>query len=366
MKILIAGPGNLAPYHAARLNALVNIIPYLTYIRINAKENYRPWSKDLGPIMCKVMNIENGSNISTLLESEKPDVLMTVGYKSMTLLRAALWAKRRSIPCVVQSDSNHEDNPRSPWKELTKRIIVKKCFDAAFVAGERSYEYIKSLGIKEDKIWRGVDVIENLHFSTAKNKWNSDKFNNYFITVSRLSPEKNIEMLIQAFKSYRNEGGKWGLLIVGTGPQERELISAVPETISNYVHWYGWASYKEIPSLYNSASCLILPSVSEPWGLVINEAMAAGLPVLVSRKCGCCPDLCKNGVNGFDFDPHSAEELANLMRKVSSGQVDLKAMGAASRNIISYLTPETWAKTVTEIAEKLVKKNNEDYISGRI
>ena len=203
-----------------------------------------------------------------------------------------------------------------------------------------------------------MDVVDNEHFAVSNQKWRvSDKFpRNYFLTVTRLSPEKNLTSLLQSFERYRQKGGDWGLVIAGTGPIERELKESIPTRLVDFVYWHGWASYDELPSLYHGASCFILSSTSEPWGLVVNEAMSAGLPVLVSRSCGCVPELCKTGINGYSFNPFDVEQLAELMFKMSSKEVDLNSMGRASKEIIKNYTPEIWAKTVMKMVETLIER----------
>ncbi len=91
------------------------------------------------------------------------------------------------------------------------------------------------------------------------------------------------------------------------------------------------------------AGAFVHASTTEQWGLVVNEAMAAGLPVLVSERCGCAPDLVRDGVNGFTFDPYDPGQLADLMLKVSSDQCDRLAMGRASQEIIKDWGPERFA-----------------------
>lgn len=83
--------------------------------------------------------------------------------------------------------------------------------------------------------------------------------------------------------------------------------------------------------------------------------MACGLPVLVSRHCGCLPELCHRGINGFDFNPLKVEELAGLMLRVSGGEVDLEAMGAASRRLIANYSLETWIQALTDCIETTVR-----------
>ena len=110
----------------------------------------------------------------------------------------------------------------------------------------------------------------------------------------------------------------------------------------------GFQQYPVLPVFYGLANAFILGSTSEQWGLVVNEAMASGLPVLISKQCGCAVDLVHYNRNGFTFDPYKWEELAGFMIKLGSGECDLNAMGKASRQII-----EDWGKA--HFAENLLK-----------
>jgi glycosyltransferase involved in cell wall biosynthesis len=117
------------------------------------------------------------------------------------------------------------------------------------------------------------------------------------------------------------------------------------------VHFPGFKQAGELPAYYGLAQVFILASSHfEPWGLVVNEAMAAGLPVLVSKACGCAVDLVQEGVNGFTFDPYDVQGLARLLEKMSSREVDLPAMGAASRRLIADWTPGVFAQNLFNAA----------------
>jgi glycosyltransferase involved in cell wall biosynthesis len=106
----------------------------------------------------------------------------------------------------------------------------------------------------------------------------------------------------------------------------------------------GFKQYGELPIYYGLASAFVHASTSEQWGLVVNEAMASGLPVLVSKRCGCAPDLVEDGLNGFTFDPCDVEELAGLMQHVAAMTDEQRhAMGHASRLIVADWGPERFA-----------------------
>src|SRR5439155_11820127 len=106
----------------------------------------------------------------------------------------------------------------------------------------------------------------------------------------------------------------------------------------------GFQQYDELPAYYGLASAFIHASTVEQWGLVVNEAMAAGLPVLVSERCGCAADLVEAGVNGFTFDPWQPEALARLMLKLAASETERLRMGGASRGIIANGSAERFGE----------------------
>ena len=174
----------------------------------------------------------------------------------------------------------------------------------------------------------------------------------YFLFVGRFAPEKNLVRLLEAYAGYRQTAGQsaWGLVLVGSGPLEKELRAQV-EKLRDVV-FAGFQQKDTLPAYFGLASCLVLPSISEPWGLVVNEAMAAGLPVLVSNRCGCVPELVQPGVNGYVCDPLDTEEMARLLGVVSSDTAEAGRMGEASRHIVALYTPETWAQTLADCIER--------------
>jgi glycosyltransferase involved in cell wall biosynthesis len=139
------------------------------------------------------------------------------------------------------------------------------------------------------------------------------------------------------------------LKIVGGGPQKELLKNMIGE--SN-IELTDWLKYDKLPDLYASSSCFILPCIFEPWGLVVNEAMAAGLPVILSNEVGALPDLLEEDNNGWSFDAKNKKELINILNKLNNLSSDkIQKMGERSEEIISDFTTEIWA-------EKIVKAFN--------
>jgi glycosyltransferase involved in cell wall biosynthesis len=178
---------------------------------------------------------------------------------------------------------------------------------------------------------------------------------NYFIASARFVAKKNLPCLIEAYSWYRKgltgentENGEdrgWDLVLLGDGEMRPALEAQVAAlNLQDHITMPGFKQYAELPAYYGAAGAFIHASTTEQWGLVVNEAMASGLPVLVSNRCGCAPDLVKEGINGFTFDPCNIEQLARLMRCVAEMEPGRRVeMGARSRQLIAPWGTERFA-----------------------
>lgn len=143
------------------------------------------------------------------------------------------------------------------------------------------------------------------------------------------------------------QSSAFDLVIAGDGELRAEIEAAIRDLgLIEHVHLVGAKGYHELPRYYANAAAFIHASTTEQWGLVVNEAMASGLPVLVSNRCGCVLDLVKEGENGWTFDPHDQEQMADLMLKMSSDEEARKRMGKRSQEIISEWGPSRFAAGV--------------------
>ena len=359
----------LGPYHYARVKALSKLVPDLLVIEVASSSALYGWRPGEIERTWKQETLFFGKKAETLsaeevqqatwqvLEHYRPNVVVTAGYRDPAVQVAVRWARKHRAKTILMLATWRGDKRRWWLKEKVKAWLVQRWFDAAFVGGWRHYLYALSLGFPPERIWRGVDVVDNKYFAinAAKARVQAEALRQrlglperYFICVARHSPEKNLKRLLQAYKLYRKMGGRWGLVLVGDGPQRQELERDRQRLALDSVIFAGWVQYDQLPVYYGLAEALILPSISEPWGLVVNEAMASGLPVLVSRKCGCFPELCWRGVNGLDFDPWNVNEIVEVMISMSSNVDRCKAMGKASKEIIANFTPDHWATVLLQ------------------
>ncbi len=300
------------------------------------------------------------------LFKEKPDVVAIPGWYDFAFYPLAFISKILGKKVILQNDSTYEDRPRRFYKDLPKKIIVKLS-DAYWCYGTASKRYLLKLGAKEENIFIRCQATVNYEIEKVCEKTFQKREQikqelglkpNNFIYIGRLSPEKNIKLLIKVFKDVKTSEPKsngWGLIIVGDGPQRKEIEDFIKEnSLEKDIYLAGGMSWKEVPKYYALADVFILPSLSEPWGLVVNEAMVCGLPVIVSKKAGAYWDLVKEGENGFGFEPTVPEELKAIMLKFINQEVDIKKMGEKSKKIIKDYTPENAARRMLDAVKKVL------------
>jgi glycosyltransferase involved in cell wall biosynthesis len=264
------------------------------------------------------------------------------------------------------SESTAQDEPRFWWREAIKRRIVNG-YSTALVGGQRHIEYLAGLGMPRDRIFIGYDVVDNDYFrqkaeevrgqrSEVRQKYGLPE--NYFLASARFIKKKNLPTLLRAYAGYRRlversaNSSLWDLVLLGDGPLKSDLCRLIADLrLYDSVLMPGFKQYDELPGYYALANAFVHASTTEQWGLVVNEAMASGLPVIVSNRCGCVPELVREGVNGFTFDPDDAGQLSELMLSLSK-ESQLPAMGNASRNIISDWGIERFGQGLSDAAEQ--------------
>jgi glycosyltransferase involved in cell wall biosynthesis len=299
--------------------------------------------------------------LSRQLTALRPEVVCINGWSSGGCLAALLWCIDNRVPAVIMSDSAAEDEPRRWWKEAIKRRIVR-LVSAGLVGGSPHAAYLAELGFPRHRIFSGYDVVDNAHFRSGADAARReapalrDRLRlpqRYFLASSRFVPKKNLPRLLQAYAAYRRNAGPAAraLVILGDGnlrPMLERLRHALG--LDDAVMLPGFKDYDDLPAFYGLADAFIHASTTEQWGLVVNEAMAAGLPIVLSERCGCAPELVRHGCNGFTFDPYDVDALAKLMLEMASDGCDRVAMGQASRAIIARWSPETFADNLAKAA----------------
>lgn len=292
------------------------------------------------------------------LNEVNPEAVLVPGYYNLPALVAAFWGRARGRRTVLMTESTEQDHQRQNWKERFKGILLRSLFDWAIAGGKPHIRYLKKLNFSPQRIARHYDVVDNTLFAERSSKARltetRSKYGlpeNYFVYVGRLAAEKNVDGLLLAFSEYVHAGGTYSLVIVGDGPDSQSLQQqAKTLNIESLVHFVGFKTTQEVIPYYAFAKYFVLPSTREPWGLVVNEAMACGLPVIVSDRCGCVEDLVQDGVNGWTFDPYQKSQLVECLQKADHLPAAKKdSFVKSSLEIIGCYSPENWANEVVRV-----------------
>ncbi len=315
---------NLGPYHLARLRALGLALDgrggRLVVYETAGTERLYPWKTERQDEPFRTICLFPNRTLETIpksecerairdaLERDRPDAVATAGYYRAEVVAALKWAKRSGKPSILMSESQAIDHPRMWWKEAVKGRRVRR-FSAALVGGPRHADYLFALGFSRDRIALGYNAVDNNGFARAAADFRHDPQGRvglpaapYFLAVSRFAPEKNLPRLIRAFATYRSTtvtgagAVPWDLVLCGSGPGEPAVQSSIERSgCAEAIHRPGFLQLDELPRFYAHAAAFVHPSLMEPWGLVVNEAAACGLPLLVSDRAGCAETLVPEG-----------------------------------------------------------------------
>ena len=387
---------HIGPYHHARLNAAADKLS-VTGVEWSAKAHDSWGAADSPPQYRKISLFAEATDryptsdqrrraFYSALEQANPDVVAVNGWNNFGSLVAANCCMDRGIPMVVMSESARGDEPRTWWKEVIKRRIVN-LYSAALVGGQRHVEYLVELGAPRERIFTGYDVVDNDYFaqraieirdshlrpgyggqaaSEVGKKYELPE--NYFLASARFVEKKNLPSLIRAYAEYREKWKghtPWDLVLLGDGPL-RETLNTQLSTLNLHssVHLPGFKQYDELPVYYAFANAFVHASTTEQWGLVVNEAIASGLPIIVSDRCGCVPELVQG--NGFTFDPMNEHELAAQMSKMALLPAEeRKTFADASYKVAANFVPERFGKGLEQATQLALSQPRQASLLGR-
>ncbi|MGB3757884.1 MAG: glycosyltransferase [Rivularia sp. (in: cyanobacteria)] len=284
------------------------------------------------------------------------DVLCLLGYARPEIQQIAfiLSFLPKKPALILLSDSKRDDASRELWRELFKSQLLK-LYKSALVGGKVHKHYLIELGMTDNSISMGYDVVDNEVFHPSRIKLLPSPLEKpFFLAINRFVPKKNLPFIISAYAVYHQLVGaeSWDLILCGDGELRPQIEQQIAElNLQDSIHLPGFLQQDQLLPYFAHASCFIHASIQEQWGLVVNEAMAAGLPVLVSNRCGCFEDLVIEGVNGFGFDPENSQQLTELMLKMSSGEIDLEKMSQASLEHIQKFSPDYFAEGLMQAVQ---------------
>jgi glycosyltransferase involved in cell wall biosynthesis len=275
-------------------------------------------------------------SIGDRVVEKKFDAFIVTGWYLKCHWQAVRACRKMGVPVLVRGDSQLL-TPRSRWKALAKSVVYQqmlKRFDGFLTVGERNREYLQHYGVAKGKIYPAPHFIDNTWFSERvksastriaqlRQAWNVQPNELVLLFAGKFIPEKNLACLLEACALLRSSNTvQPKLIMIGSGPLETSLRE-VATRLDIHPIWLGFKNQSELPAHYAAADVLVLPSQSETWGLVVNEAMACGIPAIVSDACGCAPDLIEEAETGYVFPCGDASKLAarllDCAKKIKAG-----------------------------------------------
>jgi glycosyltransferase involved in cell wall biosynthesis len=290
--------------------------------------------------------------IFQVLKQLQPDAVIVNGWVVKTCLQALWTCKRLGIPCLVRGEANNL-RQRPAWKRWLQRLLLHQ-YAACLYIGEQNRVFYASLGVPERKLFPAFYCIENERFARSATQlresrqqlrmnWHIAPDATCFLFCGKFEAKKHPLELLDAFRAAQPSTHGLHLLMVGDGAL-RAQCEAVVARYHLPVTFTGFLNQSEIIRAYVAADCLVLPSdAGETWGLVVNEAMACGLPAIVSDLVGCAADLVVFGQTGETFAFGDWAGLSALIGKYSEDRIALQRMGANARERIASYSPQAVA-----------------------
>lgn len=283
------------------------------------------------------------------LDELQPNVAIIPGYGTATARAGLKWCRLRRRGAVMIFESQESDRPRRWYKEWLKRRLVQQA-DTVFCGGVAHARYAAKLGMPRERIFFGYSAVDNDHWrlatAAARTAAPPPLGAPYFLAIGRFIPKKNFVGLVTAFANFKATRGDWHLVIVGDGPQREAIVAEINrQGLQASVHVPGYAPAAETARWLAHAGAFVMPSHrEEQWGLVVNEALAAGVPAIVSRICGCAEDLIQHETTGLLFDPADTHALSAAMNRIASDSELRSRLGRAGYERVQNYSLARFAK----------------------
>ena len=312
------------------------------------------------------------------IENFSPDAILIYGWKFHSHLTVLRYFKGK-VPIFFRGDSTLiNDSSSFVLKRWVRKQLLRSIYkyvDLVLSPGRASDAYFTWAGLLPDQIIRAVHSVDNFRFEDDRpldsepcnfelqaTKWRRDlgigETTRVFLFAGKFETVKNPEILINAFLQISNTNKDIHLVMLGNGTLDSKLKLLFDKQFDNShinstnISFVPFQNQSAMPIVYRLCDVFIIPSISETWGLAVNEAMACGKPVIVSDTCGCAQELVVQGVNGYTFKSGDEQDLRNKMQLMLD-RTDLHQMGQSSKQIISTFNYGTFAEALDQCFAKL-------------
>jgi len=296
--------------------------------------------------------------VSSSLRRASPDAILCAGYNYIASWQSMWWARRNRVPFLVWVESTAADQRGNNLLIESLKTKFLRSSNAFVVPGRSSFAYLQSYGTPRGLIYTAPNAVdvdffvqesEEARHNAAPLRRDLQLPARYFLFVGRLIREKGIFDLLDAYGALPSElRAAIGLVIVGEGNGRSALEGRAAKTVPGAVHFAGFVHREQLPSYYALSEVLVFPTRSDPWGLVVNEAMACGLPVISSGAAGCAADLVEDYWNGRVLPAGDIHQFAHAMNEVAGDAALRSLMGRRGRDRILRYSPGACAAGIAQ------------------
>lgn len=269
------------------------------------------------------------SGLLRYLRAESPDVVIAAGF-SVGTLKSWLWSRFANVPLIIWSGSEGEQRGvlgRAYRTFLARRVEGAVCY------GSRARKYVTSLGIPENKTWLALNTVDVEYFRSRRRKPATPP---RFVYVGDLVERKRVDLLLRAAGELSKRRQDFVLQIIGSGPLEEEMRRMANDLgISDLVRFEGYQPNDEVPRYLSEATAFLFPTDRDIWGLVLIEAMAAGLPCVASVRAGATDDVIEHGITGMAADFHGPASIAGHMQWILDHPEEATEMGRRAAEFVA-------------------------------
>lgn len=284
------------------------------------------------------------------VRSFDPDVIIAIGWRSRMVRSIVESAEFAGVAKIFAFDMPFAWSLRKLVALIILRRYLRR-FVAALVPGQRSARYARHLGFRSDQIETGLISLDTGPFLAAdQSRRSKPAYPRSFLYVGRYAPEKRIDVLVEAYRQYRKQARiPWDLACCGMGPLARLL--AGQEGVTDL----GFVQPGDLPAVYASHGAFVITSDYEPWGMVIAEAAAAGLPIICTDACSARLEVVRQGENGIVCANGDTAAIASAMQWVDDHEESLPAMGSRSLELVTPYNSQEWVQRVLRRCHQALK-----------
>ena len=339
-------------YNIAVINKLAekgNIIHILEKKQLNYKTpiNTQKYRKKIFFYSRKNFQFED---LKKLVKKINPKIVLVCGWVDFLYLFLIVFIKIKKLKTknVLILDS--------PWRNSIKQKLLsffclfgffRIFFDKIWIPGSMQFEYARRLGFKTKDVIFDLNTADTFFFQNLHNKFNIIKKKKYpkvFLFIGRKEKIKGLENLLIAWKEFSKENLNWKLKIIGSGSLKLNIDGLKNIELNEF------KSHEDLANDIKKAGCFVLPSIHEPWGVVVHEMCSAGLPLLLSEKCGARYTFLINNINGYVFDPRDPVSLKNSMIKIAkTNKKNLIKMSEYSNFLSKRISADSSANNLLSI-----------------